>query len=61
VGASAISFAQSNLSGRAWLEETVVGLGKELYEFWDKYLRLRGYRLKVYIVISLAECWATLA
>jgi hypothetical protein len=42
-------------------EKTLVGLGKELYEFWDKYLRLRGYWLKVYIVISLAEYWATLA
>ena len=31
-----------------------MGFGKELYD-------RRGYRLKVYIVISLAECWATLA
>ena len=23
---------------------------KELYEFWDKYLRACGYRLKVYII-----------
>jgi hypothetical protein len=41
-------------------EKTLMGFGKELYEYWDKYLRPRGYRLKIYIVISLAECWATL-
>jgi hypothetical protein len=31
-------------------ETTLTGLPKELYEFWDKYLRARGYRLQVQIV-----------
>ncbi len=31
-------------------ENTLTGLPKELYEFWHKYLRPRGYRLQVQIV-----------
>jgi len=31
-------------------EKTLTGLPKELYEFWEKYLRPRGYRLRVQIV-----------
>jgi hypothetical protein len=31
-------------------ETTLTGLPKELYEFWAKYLRPRGYRLQVQIV-----------
>lgn len=31
-------------------EKTLTGLPKELYEFWEKYLRERGYRLSVQIV-----------
>jgi len=31
-------------------EETLTGLPKELYDFWQKYLRERGYKLKVQIV-----------
>ncbi|NJL08245.1 MAG: hypothetical protein HC900_08240 [Methylacidiphilales bacterium] len=31
-------------------EATLTGLPKELYEFWDKYMRPRGYRLRVEVV-----------
>jgi hypothetical protein len=31
-------------------EATLTGLPKELYDFWAKYLRSRGYRLQVQIV-----------
>jgi hypothetical protein len=31
-------------------EETLTGLPKELYDFWAKYLRPRGYRLRVQII-----------
>jgi hypothetical protein len=31
-------------------EKTLTGLPKELYEFWEKYLRPRGYRLKCQVV-----------
>ncbi len=31
-------------------EETLTGLPRELYDFWKKYLRPRGYRLKIQIV-----------
>lgn len=31
-------------------ENTLTGLPKELYEFWEKYLRPRGYRLRCQIV-----------
>lgn len=31
-------------------EKTLTGLPKELYEFWEKHLRPRGYRLKCQIV-----------
>jgi hypothetical protein len=31
-------------------ENTLTGLPRELYEFWAKYLRQRGYRLRVQIV-----------
>lgn len=31
-------------------EQTLTGLPKELYEFWEKHLRPRGYRLKCQIV-----------
>jgi hypothetical protein len=31
-------------------ENTLTGLPKELYQFWQKYLRERGYKLKVQIV-----------
>jgi hypothetical protein len=31
-------------------EKTLVGLPKELYEFWNRYLREQGYKLKVEIV-----------
>jgi len=31
-------------------EKTLTGLPKELYDFWEKYLRARGYKLKVQIV-----------
>jgi hypothetical protein len=31
-------------------EKTMTGLPKELYEFWHKYLRPRGYKLRVQIV-----------
>lgn len=31
-------------------EGTLTGLPKELYDFWHKYLRERGYRLKVQVV-----------
>jgi hypothetical protein len=31
-------------------ENTLTGLPRELYQFWDKYLRHRGYKLAVEIV-----------
>ena len=31
-------------------EETLTGEPKEMYEFWHKHLRPRGYKLKVQIV-----------
>ncbi len=31
-------------------ESTLTGLPKELYEFWHKHMRPRGYRMKVQIV-----------
>jgi len=31
-------------------EETLTGLPKELYEFWAKHLRPRGYKLRVQII-----------
>jgi hypothetical protein len=31
-------------------ENTLTGLPKELFQFWDKYLKPRGYRLKCQIV-----------
>src|SRR5215471_2536011 len=31
-------------------EKTLTGLPKELYEFWDKHLRPRGYKLRCQIV-----------
>ncbi|NJL08321.1 MAG: hypothetical protein HC900_08675 [Methylacidiphilales bacterium] len=31
-------------------ETTLTGLPKELYEFWEKYLRPRGYRLSMEVV-----------
>ncbi len=31
-------------------EKTLTGVPKELYDFWQKHLRSRGYRLKVQIV-----------
>jgi hypothetical protein len=31
-------------------EKTLVGLPKEIYDFWDKYMRPKGYKLKVEIV-----------
>jgi hypothetical protein len=48
-------------------EQTLTGLPKELYAFWHRYLRPRGYRLKVQIVdvpggmpgdIGVTLCWA---
>jgi hypothetical protein len=31
-------------------EETLTGLPKELYEFWDKHLKDRGYRVKYEVI-----------
>ena len=31
-------------------ENTLTGLPKELYQFWDRYLKPHGYRLRVQIV-----------
>jgi hypothetical protein len=31
-------------------EDTLTGVPKELYQFWHKYLRLRGYKLRAQIV-----------
>jgi hypothetical protein len=31
-------------------ERTLTGEPKEMYQFWDKYLRPRGYKLKVQVV-----------
>ncbi len=48
-------------------EKTLTGLPQELYGFWEKYLRPRGYRLKVQIVdfpgglpgdVGVTLCWA---
>ncbi len=36
--------------GETGWEQTLVGLPKELYEFWNKYLREKGYKLKVEII-----------
>ncbi len=38
-----------NQQEEGW-EKTLLGLPKELFEFWQKYLKPRGYRLKVQIV-----------
>jgi hypothetical protein len=47
-------------------EETLMGLPKELYQFWKKYLQPRGYRIKFQIAdwpngmpgdISIALSW----
>lgn len=34
----------------AGYEKTLTGLPRELYEFWDKHMRPRGYKLRVEIV-----------
>jgi hypothetical protein len=48
-------------------ENTLTGLPKELYEFWDKHLKPRGYRIKFQIAdwpggmprdISITLTWA---
>jgi len=36
--------------GEPGWEKTLTGLPKELYEFWGKHLRPRGYKLKMQIV-----------
>jgi hypothetical protein len=36
--------------GEPGWEKTLTGLPKELYEFWGKHLRQRGYKLKMQIV-----------
>jgi hypothetical protein len=38
-----------NQAEAGW-EKTLTGRPKELYEFWEKHLRPRGYKLKVQIV-----------
>jgi hypothetical protein len=38
-----------NQQERGW-ETTLTGLPKELFEFWQKYLKPNGYKLKVQIV-----------
>jgi hypothetical protein len=38
-----------NQGERGW-EDTLVGLPKELHAFWAKYLRDKGYKLKVEII-----------
>jgi hypothetical protein len=38
-----------NQQEHGW-ENTLTGLPKELYEFWQKYLKPRGYRLKFQIL-----------
>ena len=38
-----------NNSEPGW-EKTLTGLPKELYEFWAKYMRPRGYKLRVQII-----------
>jgi len=38
-----------NQTEAGW-EKTLTGLPKELYEFWEKHLRARGYKLRVQIV-----------
>lgn len=47
-------------------EKTLTGQPRELYSFWEKYLRPRGYRLKVQILdfpggmpgdVGVALCW----
>jgi hypothetical protein len=42
-------------------EDTLTGLPMELYQFWQKYLRPRGYKVRVQIVDFPAECPATSA
>ncbi|MBI5264035.1 MAG: hypothetical protein HY852_19710 [Bradyrhizobium sp.] len=55
-----------NQSEPGW-EKTLTGQARELYAFWEKYLRPRGYRLKVQIIefpdgmpgdIGVTLCWA---
>ncbi|RAI39433.1 hypothetical protein [Rhodoplanes roseus] len=47
-------------------EATLTGLPKELYDFWDRHMRPRGYRIKAQVVefpngmpgdIGLSLCW----
>ena len=38
-----------NQQERGW-EETLAGLPKELFHFWEKYLKPRGYKIKFEIV-----------
>ncbi len=38
-----------NQQEKGW-EETLIGLPKEIYEFWKKYMQPRGYRIKFQIV-----------
>jgi hypothetical protein len=46
--------------GEAGWEKTPTGLPKELFEFWEKHLRPRGYKLRCQIVDSPGGCRATL-
>jgi hypothetical protein len=48
-------------------EKTLTGQPQELYAFWERYLRPRGYRLKVQVIdfpggmpgdIGITLCWA---
>jgi hypothetical protein len=54
-----------NQAEMGW-EQTLTGLPKELYGFWEKFLRPRGYRLRVQIVdfpggmpgeVGVTLCW----
>jgi len=36
--------------GEAGWETTLTGLAKEIFEFWEKYLRPRGYKIRFQIV-----------
>ena len=54
-----------NQKEEGW-EKTLTGLPKELYEFWHKHLRERGYKLRVQIVdfpggmpgdVAMTLCW----